>query len=65
VDYTQTFNGTHYMFTLTYDHSTHLIEIFSTTVIPELTSLIMLATFVTATAFVLVYGKKHSKKTGI
>jgi len=62
VYYTQTFNGTYYTFSLTYEHSTHTIDIFSTTVIPELTSFIMLATFITATIAVTIYGKKSSKK---
>ena len=57
LDYTKTTNGTHYQFIITYDHSIHLIEIFSTTVIPELTSLMLLATFMTVTAVVYVYTK--------
>ncbi len=40
----------------------HIIEIFSTTVIPELTSLPMLSTFTIATIAVTIYGKKQSKK---
>jgi len=62
VDYTQTFNGTHYTFNITYEHSSHTIEIFSTSVIPELTSLIMIATFTIATIAVAIYGNKSTKK---
>jgi hypothetical protein len=62
IDYTETYNGTHYYFSLTYGNRTHKIEIFSTTVIPELTSLIMLTTLIIATIAVTVYGKKTSKK---
>jgi hypothetical protein len=61
MDYTKTSNGTHYQFIITYDHSIHIIEIISTTVIPELTSLMLLATFITVTAVVYVYGKKAKK----
>jgi hypothetical protein len=35
-DYIQTYNGTHYIFCITYTHSTHVIEIRSTEVIPEI-----------------------------
>jgi hypothetical protein len=62
VDYTQISNSTHYTFSITYEHSTHIIEIFSTSVIPELTSLIMLSTLITTTAAILIYKKKQSKK---
>ncbi|PVX23223.1 MAG: hypothetical protein CW716_12615 [Candidatus Bathyarchaeum sp.] len=64
MDYTQTVNGTHYQFSITYDHSTHTIEIFSTNVIPELTSLMLISTFVIATAVILTYERKKSNKTG-
>ena len=61
LDYTQTYNGTHYSFSLTYQQSTHTIEIFSTTVIPELTSLALLLTFIIATIAVIIANrrKKH------
>ena len=62
IDYTETSNSTHTIFNITYEHSTHAIEIFSTTVIPELTSLVTLVTFITTTMTVLVYGKKSSRK---
>ena len=61
-DYSQTFNGTHYTFSLTYEHTTHIIEIFSTTVIPELTSIVMLSTLIIATIGVIIYKTKSSKK---
>jgi hypothetical protein len=35
VDYTKTYNGTHYLFDITYVHSTHTIKIISTEVISE------------------------------
>jgi len=64
IDYIQSFNGTHYSFNLTYEHSLQInvIEIFATSVIPELTSLIMLSTLITTTIAILIYKKKQSKK---
>jgi eukaryotic-like serine/threonine-protein kinase len=61
VDYTKTYNGTHYNFSLTYEHSSHVIEIFSTTVIPELTSLMLLTTFIIAALTVVLV---HRQKIG-
>ena len=48
-DYTENFNGTHYLFTITYEHSTHLIEIFANNNIPEFPSWVILPLFLTAT----------------
>lgn len=62
VDYTQTFNTTHSMFNLTYEHSTHIIEIFASTVIPELTSLMMLSILIITTVTVKIFGKNSNKK---
>jgi hypothetical protein len=62
IDYTQIYNGTHYTLNITYEHSTHTIEIFSTTVIPELTSMIIVSTFIITTIVVAIYGRKNSKK---
>jgi hypothetical protein len=61
VDYTQTYNGTHYSFSLTYQQSTHTIEIVSTTVIPELTSLALLLTFIIATITVITVNRRKKR----
>jgi parallel beta-helix repeat protein len=61
-DYTQTFNGTHNIFYITYSHSSHNIEITGTEVIPELSSLVLLSTFVITTVVVIIYGKKPPRK---
>jgi hypothetical protein len=61
VDYTKTYNGTHYSFSLTYLQSTHTIEIVSTTVIPELTSLALLLTFIIATMAVITVNRRRKR----
>ena len=61
VDYTETYNGTHYMFSLTYQQSTHAIEIFSTTVIPELTSIALLLTFIISTIAVITVNRRKKR----
>jgi hypothetical protein len=58
IDYIQSFNGTHYTFSLTYEHNTHTIEIFSTTVIPELTSIVFMLTFIIVTLTMIVVNRK-------
>jgi hypothetical protein len=61
VDYTQTHNGTHYTFYISYSHSTHTINITGTEVIPEFPSPIFSLFFVTATLLaVILHRRKHS-----
>jgi parallel beta-helix repeat protein len=61
-DYTQTYNGTHNIFYITYSHSSHMIEITGTEVIPELSSLVLLSTFIITTVVVIIYGKNRREK---
>lgn len=58
VDYSEAYNGTHYLFNITYEHSNHTIEITSTTVIPEFSSLIMLTLLTLATLTTIIAKKK-------
>ena len=60
VDYTQTHNGTHYIFYINYIHSTHTIEIIGTEAIPEFPSQIIMSLFMLATLLaVIVYRRKY------
>ena len=57
-DYTETFNGTHYLFTITYHHSTHLIQIYANNNIPEFPSWVFLPLFITATFSAMLIKKR-------
>jgi len=61
VDYTQTHNGTHYTFYISYSHSTHTINIVGTEVIPEFPLPTFPLLFVIATLLAAVYVKKRKR----
>ncbi len=61
VDYTQTYNGTHYAFYMSYSHSTHTIEIVGTEVIPEFPLPTFSLLFMTATLLaVIAHRRKYT-----
>jgi hypothetical protein len=60
-NYAETFNGTHYLFTITYEHSTHLIEIVATDDIPEFPAWTVLPLCLTAILFTLIFRKRTSQ----
>ena len=61
VDYTQTYNGTHYLFRANYPHNVHAMEIFSTSVIPEFPSAATLVLFIMlASALAAKFGRKNT-----
>ncbi len=62
-DYTQTFNGTHYLFTITYDHSSHLIQIYSNNNIPEFGSGFVLIFVVVSALTIGLVRKKLRQNT--
>jgi len=65
IDYTQTYNGTHYILYLSYNHSFHKIEITSQYVVPEFTSLttliLLIALTLIATALTKVKTLRHKR----
>ncbi len=61
VDYTETYNGTHCLFSITYEHNTHMIDIIATNVIPEFHSWIILPLVLLASVIATVYRKKPRK----
>ena len=61
VDYTETFNGTHYLFSISYEHSSHIIEIVSTLVIPDFTGWLFLPFVILATLSALALKKRLRK----
>ncbi|HEY4674907.1 MAG TPA: hypothetical protein VIH48_02505, partial [Candidatus Bathyarchaeia archaeon] len=61
VDYTQTYNATHYTFNIVYNHSTHTIEILGTEAIPEFPITCMLLLFIASMLLAVIACKrKHS-----
>jgi len=65
VDYTETYNSTHYIFSLTYEHSTHTIEIIATKVIPEFTSWLILPLSFITVAITMLFRRKLTKNIRI
>ena len=65
-DYTQTNNGTHYTFHITYNHSTHNIEIVGSDAIPEFLSLTPLLIILLVVAIIgVIYKRKlHKSNNG-
>ncbi|MFQ5999686.1 MAG: hypothetical protein ACE5J6_02795 [Candidatus Bathyarchaeia archaeon] len=61
VNYTQTYNGTHYIFYITYTHTTHTIEIRGTEVIPEFPSAIILPLLMIATMVSVILRRRRRK----
>jgi hypothetical protein len=58
LDYTESYNITHYLFSFTYEHSTHKIEIIATYAVPEFPFWIILPLFVAVSTTVIFYNKK-------
>jgi ABC-type Fe3+ transport system substrate-binding protein len=64
VDYTQTHNGTHYIFVISYIHTTHLIEVKGTEVVPEFpTWTLVLLMLIVLTAAIVIYNRRLLKTT--
>ena len=62
VDYVESFNGTHYLFSITYAHSTHVIDLFSTEVVPDFASWLFLPFIMSATMLGLALRKRLKKQ---
>jgi len=58
VDYTRTYNGTHTILEITYNHSTHTIKIVGTNLVPEYSSLLLPTLLLVATLVIVIYKKK-------
>ena len=61
VDYTQTFNATHYLFSIEYEHNSDTIKIVATVVIPDFASWLFLPLAIATTSLAFVLKKKHKK----
>ena len=62
VDYTQSYNGTHYLFSVTYAHSSHVIELVSTEVVPDFAAWLFLPFLMFATLLGFALRKKLKKQ---
>jgi hypothetical protein len=62
VDYTKSYNGTHYVFSVTYVHSIHIIELFSTDIVPDFTGWLFLPVLISATLLGFALRKKLKKQ---
>ena len=58
VDYTKTYNGTHTILEVTYNHSTHTIEVTGTHIIPEYSSWFIPTLLLTATLLIITRKKR-------
>jgi len=65
INYTKTYNGTHYTFHITYTHSKHVIEIVGTEAIPEFSPAIILplCMILSMTAIFFARKKRKNKET--
>ena len=61
-DYTETFNGTHYLFTIIYDHSTHLMQIYSNNNIPEFPSWTILPILLFSSLVIVIFRSKFQRR---
>jgi len=63
VDYTEVYNGTHYSFSISYEHSSHKVDIISTNVIPDFSGWLFLPFIILATLSTLLIRKRFKKLT--
>ena len=61
VDYTESFNGTHYLFNVNYAHSIHEIKLVSTEVIPDFAGWLFIPFLMLVTLSALILKKKLEK----
>jgi hypothetical protein len=62
VDYTKTFGGVNYLFSVSYDHSSHVIDVFSTNVIPDFAGWMFLPFLMSATLLGIILRKRLKKQ---
>jgi hypothetical protein len=62
VDYTEVYNGTHYAFSISYVHSSHIVEIISTNVVPDFAGWLFMPFVMLATLLALLIRKRFRKQ---
>jgi len=61
-DFTRTFKGTHNTLSINYDHSSHLVEVFGTSVIPEFEGWLFLPLTMAATLLAFALSLRNKKQ---
>jgi parallel beta-helix repeat protein len=64
VNYTKTYNDTHYTFYITYTHSKHIIEIMGTAAIPEFPSAIIPPLLMVLSMVAVVFARRKLREKG-
>ena len=62
IDYTESYNGTHYMFDILYDHSVHAIRIVNSQVVPDLPSNLLSVLIIISLSAATLFLKKKLLK---
>jgi len=62
VDYTESYNGTHYAIRVSYNHSVHDIRITSTDLIPEFPSILVISVLMLGSCFGALFSKRKRRK---
>jgi parallel beta-helix repeat protein len=65
VDYVQSYNGTHYTFSVNYVHSSHMIELVSTEVVPDFAAWLFLPFLMSATLLGFAFRKRLKKQQNL
>ena len=61
VDYTQSYNSTHYLLHINYMHSSHILEVFSTVAVPDFSGWVFLPFLISATLLGFSLRKRLNK----
>ena len=61
-DYDESINGTHYLFSISYEHSSHVIDIYSTVAVPDFAGWLFLPFLIFATLLAFTFRKRLKRR---